>query len=563
MSNAGPDAATDVEVTDQLPTGLTFVSSSSSQGAYDPGTGIWTVGSLAAGATGTLSIAARVDTAGTKANTAQVTAADQVDPDSTPGNNVAGEDDQDSVIVTPPIIDLSLTKQVDNTSPNVGDTVTFTVTVSNAGPDAATGVVVTDQVPAGLSILSSTPSQGAYSNATGVWAVGTLGSGETGSLTITAQVVAAGLKTNTAEVTAADQSDIDSTPGNNVAAEDDQASVTFTTTAADLSLTKTVSNAAPNLGENVTFTVVLSNAGPDAATGVQVKDILPIGLTLVSATPSTGSYNSATGIWTVGSLANAASATLQIVASVDSSGSITNTAEVIASDQFDPDSTPGNNVPSEDDQASVTFSTSTAADLALTKTVNNAAPNVGDDVVFTVTLNNAGPSDATKILVSDILPAGLTFVSATPSPSYNPVTGIWTVGSLAVGATATFNITAKVDTIGAKTNTAQVVAVDQPDPDSIPNNNAPGEDDQDSVSINQPISGIIVQPTSGLITTEAGGAASFEVVLRSQPTDDVTIALSSSDPTRRHDLRVEFDFHCSELEHSADGDCDRSGRRHG
>ena len=81
--------------------------------------------------------------------------------------------------------DLSLTKTVDDPTPTVGDTVAFTLTLSNAGPDAATGVTVTDLLPAGLTFVSATPSQGTYAAATGLWTVGTVTTGHAGHLVIT------------------------------------------------------------------------------------------------------------------------------------------------------------------------------------------------------------------------------------------------------------------------------------------------------------------------------------------------------------------------------------------
>src|SRR5207249_761257 len=84
------------------------------------------------------------------------------------------------------------------------------------------------------------------------------------------------------------------------------------------------SNAAPNVGQTVTFTLVLSNAGPNAATNVAVTDLLPAGLAFVSANPGQGSYDAATGVWTVGTVASGGVATLQITARVTQPGAITN-----------------------------------------------------------------------------------------------------------------------------------------------------------------------------------------------------------------------------------------------
>ena len=85
----------------------------------------------------------------------------------------------------------------------------------------------------------------------------------------------------------------------------------------DLSLTKTVSNQNPNNGENVTFTLTLSNAGPTQATGVVVKDFLPGGLSYQSHQASQGSFDPQSGNWTVGTVANGGSATLNLTVKVD------------------------------------------------------------------------------------------------------------------------------------------------------------------------------------------------------------------------------------------------------
>ena len=486
---AGRDNATGVTVTDALPAGLTFVSATpSGTTTFNSGTGLWTVGNLNSGASATLAIVATVATSGAKINTAQVTAANPTDVDSTPNNSLAAEDDQASVTITPPVIDLSITKTASSATPNVGQNVTFTVTVTNAaGLDNATGVQVTDVLPAGLTFVSATPSvPTTFNSGTGVWTVGNLNAGASATLTLVATVTTSGTKINVAEVTAADQFDRDSTPNNGATTEDDRATATVTPPVIDLSLSKTVDDNTPDRNQNVTFTLTVANAaGRDNATGVTVSDLLPAGLTFVSATPSgTTTFSNGTGVWTVGNLNTGANATLSIVATVTSSATIVNVAEVSAAAQFDIDSTPNNGATIEDDRATVTL-TPNIVDVSLTKTVNNSTPLTGQNVTFTLTAANAGPATATNVQVTDVLPAGLTFVSSTPSgnTTFNSGTGVWTIGTLNSGANATLQVVATMSTNASKTNTAQVTAADQFDPDSTPNNSAAGEDDQSSVPL--------------------------------------------------------------------------------
>jgi uncharacterized repeat protein (TIGR01451 family) len=441
--NTGPDDATTVSVSDPLPAGLRFVSAD--QPTYDPGTGTWTVGTVAAGGTALLHIRAVVTDAAVKTNTATLSNPDQFDPD--PGNNT------DSAVVTPQQADLAVTKSVDDAKPNVGDLVHFVIAVNNAGPDTATGVTVQDTLPAGLTFVSATPSQGTYDAGSGLWTVGTVGTSFAQTLEITARVTGAAAATNVASISHADQ--FDPNPGNNSAAS------TVKPQQADLALAKTVSNSRPNVGDTVTFTVTLTNAGPDPATGVSVSDTLPAGLTFVLAMPSQGTYDAVSGTWTVGEVIPAVQPTLRVEATVASPNAATNVASVSHADQFDPNT--ANN------SASAVV-TPQQADLALTKTVNNAHPNVGETVTFTVTLSNNGPDSATGVSVSDTLPAGLTFVSATPSQgSYDSSSGVWTIGTVTTATPLTLTITATVTSAAALTNTATITHADQFDPDTSNN----------------------------------------------------------------------------------------------
>jgi uncharacterized repeat protein (TIGR01451 family) len=442
VANGGPFTATGVTVADLLPAGLTFVSATPSEGAYDAATGVWTVGAVATGAPQTLVIKATVASVSPVSNTATITHADQFDPN--PGNNTA------TVGLQAQSADLALTKTVGNASPNVGDAVTFTLTVSDAGPDAATGVAVTDLLPAGLTFLSATPSEGTYNAATGVWTIGTVTTGAPQTLQLLAKVVSPSAQTNTATVSHADQ--LDPVTSNNTA------SATETPTQADLGLAKTVSDSTPNVGDTVTFTVTLSDGGPGAATSVQVTDLLPAGLSFVSATPSQGTYASATGVWDVGTVTTGSPQTLQLLAKVVSPSAQTNTASASHADQLDPNA--GNNAASATE-------TPKQADLGLAKTISDSTPNVGDTVTFTVTLSNGGPGAATGVQVSDLLPAGLSFVSATPSQgSYNSATGLWNVGTVTTITPQTLQIVGKVVSASAQTNTASVSHADQLDPNA-------------------------------------------------------------------------------------------------
>jgi uncharacterized repeat protein (TIGR01451 family) len=121
--------------------------------------------------------------------------------------------------------------------------------------------------------------------------------------------------------------------------------------AADIRVRKSVSDPTPAVGARVTFTIAVTNLGPNNATGVQVRDLLPAGVAFVSATASQGTYTAATGIWNIGSLVVGATATLRIVVTVTGTSKVTNVASRIAGTP--PDFDPGNNVA----RASVTGST--------------------------------------------------------------------------------------------------------------------------------------------------------------------------------------------------------------
>ena len=482
LTDLGPGIATNVQVNDLLPTGLTLVSADPSQGTYDSATGLWSIPTVTTALARTLILSAHVDGPGTKTNTVTITASDVFDPN--PGNNTA------SATETPQQADLGLTKTVSNARPNVGDTITFTVTMNNAGPDAATHVQVADLLPAGFGFVMAIPSQGTYSNVTGLWDVGALAANAGATLQLLGDVNSPSPQLNTATVSQADQFDPDSANNSAGALEVPQQ--------ADLSVRKSVSNPTPNVGETLTYTVLVTDNGPDAATGVVLSDVLPSGVSYQTSSATAGTYNPATRDWTVGAVANGVTQTLTILATVVNINPQANTATISHADQFDPDL--GNNF----DTASINPQ---AADLQVAKTVSNPTPNVGDTITFTVTLTNDGPSAASNVQVTDLLPDGLSFVSATPSPgtNYNSGTGLWTVGTVTTTTPQTLAIQARVDSPSAQTNTAAISAVDQFDPDPA--------NDQDSATETPQVADLVIAKAVSDQTPNVGDIVTFIVAV--------------------------------------------------
>src|SRR5262249_44179486 len=158
-----------------------------------------------------------------------------------------------------------------------------------------------------------------------------------------------------------------------------------------------------------------TNNGPANATLLHVDDPIPLtGITFLNSVPSSGTtFNKSTGDWNIGNLTATRSVTLQLTFQVTSVNPYTNVATVHL-----PTVEPAINHDNNSGQATIT--PKPQADVAMAKTVDNAAPPVGETITFTVTATNNGPSPATGVIVSDPLPQGMTFV-----PGGNPSQGMY------------------------------------------------------------------------------------------------------------------------------------------
>ncbi|EMI54769.1 SpaA isopeptide-forming pilin-related protein [Rhodopirellula sallentina] len=545
LTNEGEDTATNIVVNDTLPSGITYSSNQPSTGTlYEPTTGDWTIPSLPAGASISLTLTGQLTTSAPQTNSAQVTAVDQFDTDSTPNNSDPNEDDQASATVAANQINLSLEKEVSQTRPNVGDEISFTITLTNSGIDDATNIVVEDTLPTGFSLSSHDADSGTFSTTNGRWTIPLLVAGVSTELTLTGTVISSGEFTNVAEVIAVDQFDINSTPGNDVLEEDDQDDASFQTQSADLSIEKTIVSQVASIGDNVTFAITVNNAGPDPATNVQVREVLPAGLTYVSDSTTLGEYNESTGIWTLPnvpvSTSGSSPITLNLVAEVVNAGTKTNVAEIIASDQFDTDSTPGNGssgTAGEEDDVDSALITPVTIDLELDKTVTSARPVPGETFTYNLTVNNTSNDDATGVLVEDPIPAGLIFQSASTGESYSAATGIWNVGIVPALSSRTLAIDvildpSRTDLLAGVTNTAQITAADQFDTDSTPGNDLSAEDDQDSVGIVPARADLSISKSTTSSTVDVGEEITFTITARNDgPDPSGTFVVSDPLPT--------------------------------
>jgi uncharacterized repeat protein (TIGR01451 family) len=235
------------------------------------------------------------------------------------------------------VADLSITKSASPDPVTPGSTLTYTLTAKNNGPADATNVIVTDTLPAGVTLVSATPSQGTCSG--GVTCnLGNLASGASATITIEVTVDAATACGATLSNLASVVSDVpDPDLTNNTAS-----AATRVDCPADLSISKSAPSTQVTAGNDITYTLTVKNHGPSDATVVTATDILPEGVTLVSVTTTQGTCD-VTVTCNLGNLASGAIATITIVVTVDPatpSGSITNTATV-SGNETDP--APGNN----------------------------------------------------------------------------------------------------------------------------------------------------------------------------------------------------------------------------
>lgn len=458
----GTDNATGVTATDVLPAGVAFVSASDGC-TNSSGTVTCQIGDLDEGASVQRQIVVRPSQAGELSNTASV---DGAESDPVPGN----DSDTETTTVEAATPDLSVAK-TDSPDPVAeNEDLTYSITATNEtnavdGTDSATGVTVTDELPASVTFVSA--SEGcSETGGTVTCAIGALAEGSSDQVEIVVRATEPGMISNTATVDG-DQTDP-------VAANDaDTEETTVGEATPDLSITKTDSPDPVTQNDSLTYTIDVANEtnatdGTDNATGVTVTDELPASVDFVSASDGCTDTDG-TVTCEVGDLDEGDTAQLQIVVTPRQTGLIVNTATVDGAES-DPDA-------SNDDAVETTTVTASQPDLGITKT-DSADPVVaGQNLTYTLTATNVtnaadGPDNASGVTLTDPLPAGVSFVSASAGCSNSSGTVTCVVGDLAEGASVQRQITVSTTTAGQLSNTATIDG-DQDDP--VASNNSDTE----------------------------------------------------------------------------------------
>ncbi|KZX17046.1 large cysteine-rich periplasmic protein OmcB, serovars L1/L3 precursor [Methanobrevibacter filiformis] len=489
VTNNGLTNATGVFVIENLTNNskVQFVSANASKGIYNNVSGIWNIGDLNTGESVTLNLTVLVTGTGNITNIANVT---------TKENNTGDPDDNETVTVND-TVNVSIVKVANVTVVSVGDNVLYTITVANNGLTNATGVFVIENLTNNnkVQFVSANASKGSYNNVTGIWNIGDLSTGESVSLNITVLVVGNGSILNVVNVT---------TDEPNTGDPDDNDTVTVNDTV-NVSIVKVANVTVVSVGDNVLYTITVTNNGLTNASGVFVIENLTNNskVQFVSASTSKGSYNSGTGVWNIGDLSAHESVSLNVIVLVVGNGSILNVVNVTTDE-------PNNGTPTDN----VTVVVNDTVNVSIVKVANVSVASVGDTVVYTITVVNNGLTNASGVYVVDGLDySKLQYVSSNAGiGSYDPSTGKWVIGNLAAGKTTTLNITVLVTGTGNILNIANVTTDE-------PNNGTPT--DNVTVNVNDTVNVNIVKIVN-VTTANVGDTVLYTITVSNNGLNNAT-----------------------------------------
>ena len=419
----------------------------------------------------------------------------------------------------------------------------YVIHVNNEGPDDALSVTLnfplpsgvvfqSDSVPAGWSCTAPAPGSGGTVNCTAA----TLPPG-TATFTITASTppTASGTFSTTATITSA-------TPDPD--ANDNSFDVdVLVQPSTDFTVTIAGSPDPVNAGNDLTWTVIVTNNGPSTASDASVSLPLPAPTTFVSLAPPAGWSCSTPVAGTNGTITcslsstmnAAAQATFTIVSNVPSSVAGGTTLSATASVSAAGDSIPAN------DSATASVTTAAVADIAITKTRTASLVIPGGPLHYTITVTNNGPSDAASVTMTDVLPAPLRFTAlATPAgwSCTTPPAGtngaiVCSTSPMATGTVATFALDVVVDPAtsgGTAINNTATVITPTSDPNSANNSStsSAGVGTPPNVTASKSIAGGATHPEGSIVTYTIVLTNSGSIAQTDNPGNELTDVLPAS-----------------------------------
>lgn len=430
---------TGVVLTETLPAYTTFAGTPG-WAAAGAGVYVYAVGTLTPGASVNVPFAVRLSdsapfTLTQLANIVRISDSGASGSDINPQNNVYTE--------TTPVIfaDLLISKFVEESVAVAGLPLHYTVRITNTGPAIARNVTMRDILPPQVTYVSNVPSQGSYDPLGNIWYIGSLGVNGVAVLQLTVNTnqgtTAGTLIVNTAMVT----STTDPIPPPPAVV------TTPLVLQADLSITKDDGVTYVNTNQLVAYTIVVRNNGPSNVTGAWVTDTLPAGLASASWTCQPGPGASCSPLAGSGAinalvdLAAGARVTFTQAAMVGpcDTNFLVNTVRVVPpSGVTDPDTS--NNTATDTDAIGP------GANMQISKVATAAAVSPGSPLAYTIRVKNFGPDPATSVRVIENLPPSLLYQSSGATKgSFNPLSGVWTIGTLAVGETVTLTVNTNVN----------------------------------------------------------------------------------------------------------------------
>ncbi|MGJ0906503.1 SdrD B-like domain-containing protein [Clostridium botulinum] len=513
VSNFGPADAQNVILTDAIPPEITGAEFSTDGGVtFNPWPGSFDIGTLPAGETRNILIRGTVSPSATGiiSNTAEVSSTTE---DPNPSNNTSTVD-----VEVVPSADVSVTKTAAPNPVAPGEILTYTINVSNAGPSNAQNVVLTDAIPASIiGAEFSTDGGVTFDPWPGSFDIGTLLSGETRTILIrgTVSSSATGTITNTANI---DSSTPDPNLDNN-----ESTTITEVNALADISVIKTGSPNPIVTGEILTYTIVVSNAGPADAQNVILNDEISPNVIAPEFSIDGGvTFNPWPTIYVIGTLPVGETRTILIRGTVSPSatGVISNTASVISST---PDPNPDNN------ESTTMIEVNPAADIGVIKTSSPNPVMPGEILTYTIDVTNAGPADAQNVVLDDAISPDIIApeFSIDGGVTFNPWPTIYIIGTLPAGETRTILIrgTVSPSATGVITNTA---AVTSSTPDPNPNNNESTVNTEVSAGVSADVS---VVKTAITKQVRPGDTVVYTIVVsNSGPSDAQNVVLTDTIP---------------------------------